>query len=281
MATPMPVSITTIMLAKRTIAWPPWAVPRLDPFIAVLALGVPVTLDAESWWPCDVKARTGRGHPAVGPLSKSRLVTRKCGRDGAPIDRSRPSAYWCSMGQREANELTARWAAAAGDGRSLVLSGCGVWPLLALLAAAADGPGRTELGRAAGVDAGEGAQAARELLGALADSPSVRLAVGAWVGAGLPLTDWWRAAVPDDVRGELSGDSQADQRRLDAWAHDRTDGLVPRLPVRLDRHTALILVSALAVRTRWRHRFEDTIMPVRDGPWAGRRLAGLGRRSDD
>jgi hypothetical protein len=43
-----------------------------------------------------------------------------------------------------ANRLTARWAGTCGDG-SVVMSGAGAWPVLALLGSAASGRGRQEL----------------------------------------------------------------------------------------------------------------------------------------
>jgi serine protease inhibitor len=183
------------------------------------------------------------------------------------------------MPARAANELTARWAAGAADGRSLALSGAGVWPLLALLAGAADGETRSELEAAAGVGGDQGAHAAGELLAALAGSESVRLALGAWVRSDLPLTDWWRRAIPAAQRGELTGDAGADQDHLDAWAAHHTDGLIPRMPVAVAADTLLVLASALGVVTRWREPFDDRPMVPAGGPWAGRRLAGLDRES--
>ncbi|MEU1544144.1 hypothetical protein [Nocardia sp. NPDC005745] len=62
-----------------------------------------------------------------------------------------------------ANALTARWCAAAGE-RDFVVSGAGVWPLLALLASAADGPARDELSTAIGVPAANAREEALRLL---------------------------------------------------------------------------------------------------------------------
>jgi hypothetical protein len=52
-----------------------------------------------------------------------------------------------------ANTLTARWCSRLGDG-DYALSGAGLWPLLALLASAADDPAAAELAAAIGRPAG-------------------------------------------------------------------------------------------------------------------------------
>ncbi|HEY7174335.1 MAG TPA: serpin family protein, partial [Micromonosporaceae bacterium] len=60
---------------------------------------------------------------------------------------------------------------------------------------------------------------------------------------------------PEDVHRELTGDSRADQAALDSWANEHTDGLIPKMPVQIDESIALLLASALTVRTTWRERF--------------------------
>ncbi|MGB2572160.1 hypothetical protein ACPFP2_27495 [Micromonospora citrea] len=172
------------------------------------------------------------------------------------------------MSVRHANALTARWTSHLDD-RQSVLSGAGAYPLLALLARHAAGPARDEL-RAVAPDLGD--------LG-LDGSPTTRLAVGFWSRRGLPLGEAWRRDVPASMRGELTGDPTVDQPVLDHWAATRTDGLVDRMPVRVDRGTALVLAAALSVRTDWTTPFGEGWSQPRQGPWQGRRLATL-RRSD-
>src|SRR5205085_968866 len=82
--------------------------------------------------------------------------------------------------------------------------------------------------------------------------------------------------VPTEQQGRLSGDPAADQPALDAWAAERTGGLIPRLPLALTEDTRLVLASALSVRTAWAHPFTDGRL-AGQGPWAGRFLAGLRR----
>lgn len=167
-----------------------------------------------------------------------------------------------------ANTLTARWATHLDD-RQTVLSGAGVYPLLALLARYATGPARTELHAVAPTPA------------APVDSPTTRLAAGFWSRAGLPLGRRWLTEVDAPTRGELTGDPTVDQPRLDRWAHDHTDGLIPRMPVPVGPGTALVLATALSVLVDWTTPFRPAPYRPAAGPWQGRTLAGLHRGGGD
>ncbi|MFG1888780.1 hypothetical protein ACGFIR_13025 [Micromonospora sp. NPDC049051] len=169
-----------------------------------------------------------------------------------------------------ANALTARWASGL-DGGQTVLSGAGVHPLLALLARYAAGPARDELLAVAPDPAGFD----------LDSSPTTRLALAAWARRDLPLADRWRREVPAAMRGELTGDPARDRAALDEWAATHTDGLVPRLPVPVTPATAMVLASALSLRTAWAAPFRDAWCQPTAGPWRGRRLAGLSRLGHD
>ncbi|MGI5471994.1 serpin family protein [Streptomyces sp. CA-132043] len=175
--------------------------------------------------------------------------------------------------------MTARWArAAAGGGgaeRSTVLTAAGVWPLLALLAGPAHGPARAELSAALGVPAESAAAAGRELLAALDAAPGVRAAVGLWARRTLELRPEWRAGLPLDTHGELTGDVEADLAELNAWAARRTDGMIEKMPPVLAPDTRFVLASALVARTTWTWPFGETLLDPRTGPWRGRRSAGL------
>jgi hypothetical protein len=175
------------------------------------------------------------------------------------------------------NGLTARWAGVSSGGT--VFSAAGVWPLLAFLADGARGPARAELARALGVPAEQAASAARELLAGLAESQALDSALGLWTGRTLELREEWEARLPTDALGVLTGDSALDQREMDAWAAKRTGGLIERMPVEVRDDTELVLASALVLRTAWLRPFE--VRPVRPsaGPWQGRTLRGLDRRS--
>lgn len=161
------------------------------------------------------------------------------------------------MSVQLSNALTARWAAAA-DGAA-VLSGAGVYPLLALLAGVASGPARDELRAVAPTPLD------------LPDADGVRSAVGVWTRHDLPLHPAWTAGAA------LSGDPAADQARLDAWAAERTGGLIPAMPVTVGRDVGVVLASALSVLTEWERPFDNGVMSPAAGPWSGRQLAALHR----
>ncbi|GAA3251902.1 serpin family protein [Dactylosporangium siamense] len=158
-----------------------------------------------------------------------------------------------------ANALTAAWARTITGGT--VLSGAGLYPLLHLLATAADGAARDELL----------AVAATPLPWPSGDA--VRAATGLWARADVPLGP----AAAGLVAGVLTGD----RAPLDAWAAERTGGLVPRMPVTVDSSTRLVLASALAVTTTWDLPFNDGWLWPSPGPWAGRRLTELSRFDPD
>ncbi|MFF0749772.1 serpin family protein [Streptomyces sp. NPDC004267] len=179
---------------------------------------------------------------------------------------------------RAVNRLTARWAGALPpDGEGTVLSATGVWPLLAFLADGAGGPARGELEEALGMAAGPAADAARELLAGLARIRGVGSAVGLWTRPRVALNDAWAAGLPDAALGRLGADDKANQRLLDAWAAERTGGLIPRMPVAVNEETELVLAAAQAVRTSWLRPFREGGMLPENGPWAGRELVALHR----
>ncbi|GHE04430.1 serpin family protein [Streptomyces alanosinicus] len=177
---------------------------------------------------------------------------------------------------RRVNGLTARWAQALPEGT--VYSAPGVWPLLAFLADGAAGPARTELAAALGVPAEQAAGAARELLAALAAVSGLDAALGLWTHEGLTLREEWRAGVPAGTYGVFGDDLVTAQERLDAWAAERTGGLVERMPVALTRDARMVLASALALHTTWRQPFDERPLRPDTGPWQGRTLRGLHRR---
>lgn len=173
------------------------------------------------------------------------------------------------------NDLTARWCAAAGEG-DFVVSGAGLWPLLALLADAADEPARSELEAAIGLPADTALQAALRTLDILADAVDLSAALGIWVRRDLPLRDEWLAALPVGTVDLLTG-----QPELDEWARRHTNGLIERFPLNVTSDTLLVLATALAAKTSWRLPFRDTVMSPEAGPWRGRRLVALTRTDHD
>jgi len=174
------------------------------------------------------------------------------------------------------NDLAARWSADLFDGRTLALSAPALWPLLAALAAGADGDVRDRLAAAIGADAtGAGEQAGR-LMDLLNSSPVVRAAFSVWSRPELVLDPCWLDGLPAHSHGLLTGRPEDDRGRIDAWVRERTGGVIDALPTEPRADTLLLLISTMFLQTRWRDPFEvATLAPV-DGPWAGqRRLAGL------
>ncbi|MBB5786873.1 serpin family protein [Jiangella mangrovi] len=179
----------------------------------------------------------------------------------------------------EVNQLTAAWLGRT-DG-SGVLSGAGLWPLLAVLAWSADEPGRGELAGAVGLPADECMDAARDLLKEVDDLDGVDAALGLWAQEAAHVRPEWRDTLPAGTFGELTGDASTDQPKLDAWANERTHGLIERFPVQAGPELMLTLATALALRTTWERKFSDEPWQVADGVWSGRRLAGLSRTTPE
>ncbi|MQY29046.1 serpin family protein [Nocardia aurantia] len=172
-----------------------------------------------------------------------------------------------------ANDLTARWCAATGSG-DFVLSGCGVWPLLGLLASAADEPARAELAAATGLPAADARAGALRLLESLSAAESVAGALGLWVRRDVELRPEWAGALPAGTIEPLTG-----QSALDDWAARHTAGLIPRFPLTLTPETAMLLATAVVARTAWSDPFHDDVLEPVSGPWRGHRGPGLARYS--
>jgi len=152
------------------------------------------------------------------------------------------------------NAMTARWIAALPD-RATTCSAAGAWPLLAILADAADGAARDELASAVGVDPTSGTQAGLTVLSWLDDTDGLSGALGVWHRDELPIRAEWESRMPSGVTEKFSGDPVEDQRTLDTWARERTDGLIQRMPVTIDSEILLLLASALTLQTTWTQKF--------------------------
>lgn len=141
-----------------------------------------------------------------------------------------------------------------GEG-STVLSGLGVWPLLAILAQLADEPARSELAAAAGA----------QYEGLLTSTPELRMALGLWTRPEVPLEPGLDKVLPPEVRGVLTS-----HQVLDDWVVERTGGLIQRMPVMLTPDVLLVLASALALRTTWRLAFRETAFTAGATRWLHR-----------
>ncbi|WP_084530636.1 serpin family protein [Nocardia miyunensis] len=173
-----------------------------------------------------------------------------------------------------ANDLTGRWCEQAGND-DFVLSGCGIWPLLGILADASDEPARSELAAATSVAAPEARSAALALLAELTDAAAAAAALGVWVRPDLALHEAWVRTLPAGTVEKLTG-----QPALDAWADRHTGGLIDRFPLETQPDTLLILATAIVAKTAWRTPFHDDVLEPASGPWAGHRGPGLSRNSE-
>ncbi|WP_042418774.1 serpin family protein [Streptacidiphilus anmyonensis] len=184
---------------------------------------------------------------------------------------------------RAVNALAGRWARAVlpveAATRDTVFSPVGLWPLLAALAAGADGDAREELEAAVGLRAPEAMAGARELTAALRRMPGVSAALGLWAREELELEPGWALSLPEQTLGRLTGDPAVDKPRLDAWAKESTGGRIEALPVAVDAETGLVLAAGLLARTRWLNPFLEIGHWAEQGPWAGRDVHALIRHS--
>lgn len=165
-----------------------------------------------------------------------------------------PSA--ASLPASAINALAARWIRTLPD-RATVCSALGVWPLLAILADAAEGPARAQLADAIGTDPSHGTDDGLATLRWLDATDATSGALGLWRRAELPIRSEWLARLPRDVAATFRGDAAEDQATIDAWARERTGGLIERMPVRIGDSTTLLLASALTLNTTWTQRFSD------------------------
>jgi serine protease inhibitor len=181
---------------------------------------------------------------------------------------------------RAVNDLTTRWARELPAGNTVV-SGLGLWPLLAILATAADEPGRAELAEAAGLPADRGSAQALALMQAIDGSADLHAALAVWVSEHLKLAESFDSVMPAPLVGMLSGQSAVDKPKLDAWAAEHTNDLIREMPLEITPDVMLVLASALSLRTTWVRPFTEQIRRVNDGPWAGGSWHWLERVDND
>jgi serine protease inhibitor len=181
---------------------------------------------------------------------------------------------YCSTSVEASNDLTSRWCSkTSGD---FVLSGCGLWPLLALLADAAEGEAREELAHAIGIPAGVAKTQALLLLNDLQNAEAVEAALGVWVRDDLVIRDEWAAGLPAGTIDRLTNQSV-----LDAWANEHTKGLIDRFPLDITADTLMMLATALAAKTQWYAPFTAMPLTPTAGPWKGHQGAGMQRYEQD
>lgn len=63
----------------------------------------------------------------------------------------------------------------------------------------------------------------------------------------------WRDSLPGIIeQGDIPTNEEADK-----WVEEKTDGLLKKLPIPLEKETFLVLLSAIATRTKWKDPFQE------------------------
>lgn len=171
-------------------------------------------------------------------------------------------------GVEASNFLTANWAKTLEE-ENAVVSGAGVWVLLAALCQGAEGEALRELESATGVEGTKALETMQEVLEILEHSPSLYSALGIWVQDYLHLKQEWVEKMPKSSLGKLSGYQEHDQEILDFWAEQNTYGKISNFPLATNKETLMMLASAVGVSTTWREEFWEKIKTYDSGAWKG------------
>ena len=131
--------------------------------------------------------------------------------------------------------------------RHHVASPLSAWLLMALVGPASEGPDRSTIAEAVGMEFGAARRAAVTLLEH--PLPDLHLRLAAWNAPGASFGPLASPALVD--HGEIPSPA-----RLNAWASRGTAGLITNFTV--DREAAIVLASALGVRLEWREPFNTT-----------------------
>lgn len=147
-----------------------------------------------------------------------------------------------------------------------VLSPLGAWMVVALCApAAGEGRDREALARVLGVDPDAAFHLAASLL---ADPhPLVAAAAGLWLDSGAETQQFkaWREVLPVEVEtGALPT-----QAEIDAWAAERTLGLIEQFPIEITPTLVCLLASVLATKVSWEVPFDVVdAAELGSNPWS-------------
>ncbi|GAA8851402.1 hypothetical protein DUHN55_37640 [Helicobacter pylori] len=155
--------------------------------------------------------------------------------EGGPADFMPAAPPNCTVA-RAITRYAARCREKLGQATTSVVSHAGLWLLLASVAEHVTGDDRAVLEEILGMPVGEASAAARRLLGA--PHPTLAAAAGAWAAGD--------AVTPVGVERPIP-----DQARLDAWASERTRGLIPQFPLEVTELTRIVLATALVLEPQW------------------------------
>lgn len=152
------------------------------------------------------------------------------------------------------NDLAECWIATLPD-KPTVFSPAGVWPILAILADAAEGPVADDLKEALCYHPTDGTgplEAAIKVLDWLRETPGLNGAIGVWLRCTLNVKKEWLERVPATSRGILHG--TGDKAKLDMWTREHTEGLIDEFP--LEPLSDFILASTIVLQTEWLEEFD-------------------------
>lgn len=155
-----------------------------------------------------------------------------------------------------------RWIGRMGE-EGTVFSPVGVWPLLAILADVARAEVRSDLMAALGLPGGDEGGSGQSgvsptemaigLIRHLDETDGLSAAAGIWLARAIARPEFVASLPPGTVE-VLSGDKEADQAAITAWANARLGGIIS-IQADLEEDTLGYLASAVSLRTKWLNRF--------------------------
>lgn len=168
-----------------------------------------------------------------------------------------------------------RQLAAGKDGKNQVYSPLGALYLLNMTATGATGETRGEICKALGISEKEieafNKFAHRQMLSLAIDSPQVSVGsvfmnrsylksanIIATEGSDYFKEDYRAKMEQDYFAGVIEGRFDEEmQKRLDDWCNEQTAGMIPRMPLKVDRDTKLLLVNANNFAGVWPEEFSE------------------------
>ncbi|MDP2206959.1 MAG: serpin family protein [Alphaproteobacteria bacterium] len=168
---------------------------------------------------------------------------------------------------------------------NLVIAPYNAMSAISMAAKGADGKTREELAQAlfgaAGKDldaaAGDYAALNKEVLQANKGQVELTTANGIWVNQDIvTLRDDFAGDMKGTFDAEISAENFGDTKTVDKinkWAADNTNGLIPKVLEELKEDDAAILASALYFKGQWTHKFDKSLTEKKDYVQDGGKVA--------
>ena len=149
-----------------------------------------------------------------------------------------------------------------GDGRSIVMSPLSAAYVLGMAADGADGETRNEITATLGFRRGD-AQAVDDLCASLishtrTDGGCMHVANALFVKQGAELKQQFQARLTDAYDAEIAEvdfTQDATLDRINAWAEQHTNGMIPSILDDISPSTALCLINAVCMKAEWQQPF--------------------------